>query len=146
VQLRDDDALGAVDDEGAQRRQQREVAEVDLLLDDVLRAALVADVLPDDQPQRRLERSRVRHVALHALLDVVLRLAERVPYELEGEVPVDVADREDLVEHALQADVLALLGGGVGLEQGLKRTKLHVEEIRHLHPGRQLGEGDDRFI
>ena len=37
VQLADDDALGAVDDEGAERREQRQLAEIDLLLDDVAR-------------------------------------------------------------------------------------------------------------
>ena len=38
VQLADDDALGAVDDEGAERGEQRQLAEIDLLLDDVARA------------------------------------------------------------------------------------------------------------
>ena len=37
VQLADDDALGAVDDEGAERREQRQLTEIDLLLDDVAR-------------------------------------------------------------------------------------------------------------
>src|SRR4029079_17249628 len=35
VQLADDDSLSAVDDEGAQRSEQRKLTEIDLLLDDV---------------------------------------------------------------------------------------------------------------
>ena len=51
----DDDALGAVDDEGAVVGHERDLAEVDLLLLDVadrLRAGLFVDV-PDDQADRR---------------------------------------------------------------------------------------------
>jgi hypothetical protein len=129
VQLRDDHPLRAVDDERAQGGQHRQVPEVHFLLDDVLGTALVAHVLPDDQSERRLQRSGVRHVALHALLHVVLGLAERVPYELQGEVSVDVRDREDLIEHPLQPHVLALARGRFGLQQGVERPQLHVEEI-----------------
>src|SRR5690606_27773633 len=96
--------------------------------------------------KRALEGRGIRHVALHALLDVVLRLPKGVAHELQREVPVYVADREDLVEDALQADVLTLLDGGFGLQQGLERANLHVEEIWHLHAGRELREIDDRFI
>ena len=146
VQLADDHPLGAVDDERAQRGEHGKVTEVDLLFDDVLGTALVAHVLPDHQPERRLERSRVRHVALHALLHVVLGLAQRVPYEFQGEVPVDVRDGEDLVEDALQPHVLALARGRVGLKKRVERPQLHVEEVGMVHPRRQLGERDDRFI
>ena len=116
VELRYDHALRAVDDERPQRGQHREVTEVDLLLDDVLGAALVAQVLPHDQAEGGLERGGIGHIPLHALLHVVLGLAERVPYELQGEVSVHVRDREDLVEDALEADVLALARGGIGLQ------------------------------
>ncbi len=57
VHLRDDDALGAVDDEGAVRRHERDVAHVDVLLLDVLdgaRARLLIDI-EHDQAQRHLQ-------------------------------------------------------------------------------------------
>jgi hypothetical protein len=53
VELRDDDPLGAVDDEGAVRREQRQLAQIDLLLQDVLRPPILVAVFPDDEPQRR---------------------------------------------------------------------------------------------
>ena len=58
VHLRDDDALGAVDDEGAVVGHERNVAHVDILLLDVLDrlgAGLLVDI-EHDQAQRHLER------------------------------------------------------------------------------------------
>ena len=80
VQLADDDALGAVDDERAVVGHQRDLAEVDLLLLDVadrLRPGLLVGV-PDDQAHDDLDRRGERHAALAALVDVVLGLVEGV--------------------------------------------------------------------
>ena len=76
VQLRDDDALGAVDDEGAVLGHQRDVAEVDLLLLDVADGldAGLGVLVPDHQADRHLQRHGVGHAALLALVDVVLQL------------------------------------------------------------------------
>ena len=87
VQLRDDDALGAVDDERAVVRHQRDIAEVDLLLLDVadgLHAGLGV-LVPHHEPDRDLERHGVGHAALLALVDVVLQLHP-------DRVAADVAD------------------------------------------------------
>ena len=79
VELADDDALGAVDDEGAGLRHQRDLAEVDLLLLDVADDALAAVAgVVDHQLRRHLDRRGEGHAALAALLDVVLRLLEVV--------------------------------------------------------------------
>src|SRR5690606_31961099 len=102
------DPFRAVDDERPEVRQEREVPEVDLLLQDVLRPPLTTlEILPHDEAERRLERRRVRHVPLDALLDRVLRLPERVAHVLERELLVHVRDREDLIEDTLQTDILA---------------------------------------
>ena len=77
VHLRDDDALGAVDDERAVVGHERDVAHVDILLLDVL-DGLGAGFLVDiehDEAQRHLERRRIGHAALAALVDVVFRRA-----------------------------------------------------------------------
>src|SRR5438067_1979067 len=87
VQLADDDALGAVDDEGPVLGHERDVAEVDLLLLDVadgLHAGL-GILVPDHEADRHLERHCVGHAALLALVDVVLQL------QADG-VAADVAD------------------------------------------------------
>ena len=81
VQLADDDALGAVDDEGAVLGHQRNVAEEDFLLLDVA-DGLVAGLrvfVEDGQPHRDLQRRAVSHAALFALGHVILQLqADRI--------------------------------------------------------------------
>jgi hypothetical protein len=76
VELADDDALGAVDDERPVVGHQRDVAEVDLLLLDVANRldARLRVLVPDDEPDRDLERHGVGHAPFLALVDVVLQL------------------------------------------------------------------------
>ncbi len=78
VHLRDDDALGAGDDEGAGAGHQGHVAHVDVLLLDVAdgaRTGLFVGV-PDDQAQRHFQRrGEVMPRCWHSL-DIVFRLFE----------------------------------------------------------------------
>ena len=118
VQLADDDALGAVDDERTGVRHQRDLAEVDLLLLDVADDALAAVAgVVDHQLRRHLDRRRERHAALAALVDVVLRLLEVVGDEDELARPVEVLDREDAAEDRLEPDLLALVRRDVRLQE-----------------------------
>ena len=110
VELADDDALGAVDDERAGLGHQRDLAEVDLLLLDVADDALAAVAgVVDHELRRHLDRRRERHAALAALVDVVLRLLEVVRDEHELARAVEVLDREDAAEDRLEPDLLPLV-------------------------------------
>src|SRR5512140_1798937 len=142
VQLTDDHALGAIDHEGPERREQGQLAEVDFLLDDVARALLSVHFLVDDELQRRLERSGVRHVTLDALADGILRLAERITNEFQRVVLVDVRYREEVLEYALETDVLTIVGRRIQLQQRLEGARLDVEEMGHFHPLVELAERD----
>ena len=105
MHLRDDDALGAVDDEGAVVGHERNVAHVDILLLDVLDrlgAGLFVDI-EHDQAQRHLERRGVGHAALAALVDVVFRRFEFVFHEFEHRGVGEVGNREYRLEDGLQA-------------------------------------------
>ena len=134
MHLGDDDPLGAVDDEGAVGRHQGHVAHEHVLLLDVL-DGLGAGVLvhvEHDQPQRHLEGRGVGHVALLALLDVVLRLLEVVAHELQHGRLVEVLDREHGLEDA--HDPLAVgrpLVEPRAQEQVVGRL-LDLDEVRHL--------------
>ena len=144
MQLADDDALCAVDDEGAQGREQGQLTEVNLFLDDVARPLHLAHHLVDHELERGLERRGIGHVALDALLDGVLRLAKGIAHELQREVLVDVRDGEQVLEDPLESDVLALVGGGIRLQQRFERARLDVEQMRHVLLGLELGEGNRR--
>ena len=144
VQLAHHDALGAVDHEGPQRGHDRQLAEVDFLLDDVLGPTVALDFLEDHQLQRGLEGGGIGHVALNALLDGVLGLAQRIAQEVQRILPVDVANREEVAEDALQRHVLARARDVIGHQQGLEGPRLDVEEVRHRHAALALRETDHR--
>ena len=124
-ELRDDDALGAVDDEGAELGHHREVAHEDRLLADL------AGVLVHE-PDRHRERSLVGQVLLAALLDGELRLAEDVVPELDRERAGVILDRRDVVDGLPEALV----------EEPLERGDLDVDQVRELEdvldPGKRL--------
>ena len=104
VQLADDHALGAVDDERAVLRHQRNVAEEDFLLFNVAdRAVAGLRVLVEDrQTHRDLERRGVGHAALFALGHVVLQLQANRVAALVAEVR-----RVGVVRAALCAEHIA---------------------------------------
>jgi hypothetical protein len=95
-ELRDDDALGAVDDEGAAVGHEREIAHEDLLL-------LHLTGLFVDEPDLDEERRLVGHVLFLALLYGVLGVAELVAAELDSQVSGEVLDRRDIRERLIEA-------------------------------------------
>src|ERR1700733_2706251 len=140
MQLRHDNALGAVHHEGAVAGHQRNFAEIDFLLLDVLdRAAAVLDV-PDDELNLDLQRRGVSHPTLMAFLDVVLGGAELVRDELERRGLVEILDREDRLEDRLQTHVRAVLGRDPDLEKIVIRALLNLDQIRNLDDLLDLAE------
>src|SRR5208283_2179438 len=140
MQLRHDDALGAVHHEGAVAGHQRNLAEINFLLLDVLdRAAAVLDV-PDDELNLDLERRRVGHAALMAFLDVVLGRAELVRDELERRRLVEILDRKDRLENRLQTHVGTVLGRDADLQKIVVRALLNLDQIRNLDDLLDLAE------
>ena len=144
VQLRHDDAFGAVDDERAARRHQGDVTEVDLLLLDVADrlGAGFGILVPNDQADRHPQRHRVGHTAALALLFVErpLPFADRILDELEGGGLPEVADRKDGAEDFLQAEFLPLVGGDPHLQKAIVGLPLHLDEVRQLDCSRDLAE------
>src|SRR5262249_30778661 len=94
-------------------------------------AAFWIDV-PDDELDRHFERRREGHTALVTLVDVVLRLAERVAHELERSRFVEILDREDRLEDTLETGVGTTLGGNVALEELVVRPLLNVDQIGNV--------------
>ncbi len=109
MELGDDDALGAVDDERAVLGHERNLAHVDLLLLHFLDGVLRRFLVHDDQADLGAQRGAVRQAALLAFDDVEGRRQQRKAHELEAGVARVARDREDRRERGLQAFVLALV-------------------------------------
>ena len=134
MHLRDDDALGAVDDEGAVRGHERHVAHVHVLLLDVLDRfglGLRIDV-EHDEAQRHLERRGVGHAPLAALVDVVFRRLVFVLDEFEMRGVGEVLDREHRLEHRLQALVWTSALRRIHQQELVIRGLLDLDQVRHL--------------
>ncbi len=140
VQLRDDDALGAVDDEGAVAGHERDLAHVDLLLLHFLHGRLGSLAVHDGEAHFRAQRGGEGEAALLALDHVEGRLAERVAHELQAGVARVAGDREDRGERRLQAHLAAVVTGDFGLQEFGVRVDLRGEEEGHVEDGRALGE------
>jgi hypothetical protein len=142
VQLRDDDPLRAVDDKGPGVGQQRQFAEVDLLLDDLLVPLLALDVLADPEAERGLHGRGEGEIPLLALVHRVLGLADGVGDELQGKEPPRVADGKDGAEDLLQTHVPPFLRRDLELQKVFKRPKLDVQQMGQIHDplGVQLGK------
>ena len=142
VQLRDDDTLGAVDDEGAVVGHERQLAEVDLLLAHVLDRLLGAGglLVEDDEAHLHAQRGGVGEPAQLALLDVEHRLAEPVADVLERSVAAVARDREDALEGSVQADRVAVVLRLVGLEELAIRVELDGQQVRRVENARLLAK------
>ena len=84
VQLRDDDALGAIDDEGAGVGHERQFAHVDFLLLDVLDGLVRRLAVVDHQAHGHAQWRTERHAARTALALVERGLAKTIADVLEG--------------------------------------------------------------
>ncbi len=144
VHLRDDDPLGAVDDEGALVGHERDIAHVDVLLLDVLDGPGAGFFFgfEHDQAQLDLQRRREGHVALDAFLNVVLGLFEFVRDVFEHRALVEILDREDGLEDRLDALVLAHARTDFALEELLVGGALNLDQVRHLH---SFGDAAERL-
>ena len=134
MHLRDDDALGAVDDEGAVVGHERDVAHVDVLLLDVLDrlGAGLFVYIEHDQAQRDLERRGIGHAALPALVDVVFGAFEFVLDEFKHRRVGEIGNREHRFEHRLQALVGAAARRLLHQQELVVGRLLNLNEVRHL--------------
>src|SRR5262249_54295120 len=85
--------------------------------------------------RRDLDGRRERHAALTALLDVVLGLVQVVRDEHELARSVEVPDRENALEHPLQADVRALSRRDLRLQKLGVTALLNVDQVGNVDYG-----------
>ena len=126
-ELRHDDALGAVDDEGALVGHLGEVPHEDRLLLDL------TGVLVDERGPHE-DRGRVRHVPFLALLDRELRpgaqvFVVRIEVELQVQGLGEVLDRRDVAERVREALIEEPLEG-LSLDGDQVREGKRLVEVR----------------
>ena len=120
VKLGDDDALGAVDDEGAAVGDHRDFAHQDFF---VLEGALLTEA------ELEHHRDRVGRAFADALEFGLLGQHQAVLEVLETEVAVVALHRESFAEDGVQADVLAGGRGLVQLQEIIEREDLVLDQV-----------------
>jgi hypothetical protein len=133
VELGDDDALGAVDDEGAALRHHRDLAHVDfLVLDEVLFA----------EAELHIERHRVGDAVTQALDLGALGVAQGVGDVFERQPAVVGLDGEDLAENRLEALGLALFFRHALLQEIQIGGDLDLNQVGRLNDFAEFAEVD----
>ncbi len=126
MKLADDHPFRTIHDEGAVFGHQRDLTEIDLLLLDVPNGfgLRIPFRIENNQSDYDLQRSRIGHSLLNALLHVVPDITDPVTYELERTFSTEIGNGEDAVEGAPQSIVtpfvridllLKKLSVGIGL-------------------------------
>ena len=131
LELVDDDALGAVDDERALLGHQRHGAEIDDLLLDVADGAvfrLLVHVV-DDEADLDAKGRLVGEALGDALGNVVFWLADLVADIFKRGGSIEVLDGKDRAEHTLKPGVLAAGRRNVLLQKELVGVDLQVEQM-----------------
>ena len=140
VQLGDDDALGAVDDEGAVVGHERDLAHVDLLLLDVLDRLGRGLAVVDHQAHGHTQRRAVGQAAIAAFALVERRVAQLVAHVFQGGVAAVAGDREHRLQRGMQATVGALGGVDVLLQELAVGIDLDGEQEGHFEDRPALAE------
>ena len=123
MELRNDNALRAIDHKRAGRRHQRDFAHIHLLL---LRALLFLEL------EGHVKRRGIRQTVAHALTQRLLGLGDFVAVEIQRYLFIVAGDRENLAEHRLKTRDLALADRHTLLQEFLVRIRLQFDEIWRL--------------
>ena len=142
MQLRDDDPLGAVDDERAILGHERQLAQVDFLLAHVLDGLLRAARFLVEHHETHLDaqRRRVGEAAQLAFLDVEHRLTQPVAHVLERRVAGVAGDRKHAIEGRVQADLVAARLGRIRLQEAPVGIELNRQQIWRAEDARTLAK------
>src|ERR1700723_155791 len=139
-QLRHDDALRAVDDDGAVIGHGRHVAQVDFLFAHVLDRLLGAAgfLIEHHEAHFHAQRGRVGQTTQLAFLDVEHRLAQAVTHVLERGVPGIAGNGEHAVEGGVQPDFIAFGFRSIRLQESPVRIQLDRQQVRRAEDARTL--------
>ena len=109
VQLTDDYAFGAVDDERPLFGHQWKLAEKDRLLDHIFNWVFFTFLVSGYQSQNRSQWCGESHSALSAFFLTVTRITDGIVHVFKGVDAVGIAYREDASEYQMEASVFPLV-------------------------------------
>ena len=139
VELRDDDALRTIYDEGPSIRHVGDVAQEDILN---RRVKVLVVGIRTGELELCLEGHTIGQPTAKAFLNGVLRRIDIVVEEFEDEVIARIGNREVLVEDAVESFALTRLGSCVQLEEVAEGLQLDLEEVWELQGVLDRGEVD----
>ena len=134
VHLGYDNTLCTVHNKGTVWRHQGHVAHEHVLFFDVFhrfRTGVFIHI-KYDEAQRHLQRRAVGHVALLTFLDIVFGFFELVLDVFKHRRLVEVLDRENRLEHALDAVTVCRCFRIAGAQEQIIRGFLNLDQVRHL--------------
>ena len=117
MQLRNDYALCAIDDEGAALGHHGNFTHVDFLLLDILDGLRCRFFVKEDQSHSDAQRNGIGDAAQLALFHIECRLAEIVAYVFEYGLPGVTDNREHRLERSVQTLIESFLRRDIGLSK-----------------------------
>jgi hypothetical protein len=131
VELRNDNTLSSVDDEGSALGHERDLTEVnDVLFEGAkVTSAGLWVYIPKDELDGDTKWSCPRHSTVATLVLVVLRSSEVVRYKLKGCGIIVITNWEDRFEDLLKTYFFSLLWFYIGLKEPLVRALLNSYQI-----------------
>ena len=132
MQLVDNDAFAAVDNEGGILCHQRHFAEIDIGLADIndMRFVVFGVLFTDDEPETRGEGDLIVHPAGETFVKRPFRFTEPILHEFEARHLVEIGDRKNFLEDSLQAAIGAALRMRIALQEVCVGTLLCLNQIR----------------
>ena len=127
VELRNDDALGTVDHEGALLGHIRNRAEI-YILDRGVKILMVG--IGAIEFQLRLERDTIGETSLETFGNGISRWVDIVVEKLQYEIVASVGNGEIFRKHFVEALVFPEFGWSVQLQEVFERLQLDLEEVR----------------
>ena len=132
VQLGNDNAFSAIDDERTVFSHDREFANKDVVLDFFLELAIFAIFLENLEGKGSVKLHGIRETALTAFRDAVLRDTEIIAFVIKGVKTLDVGNGENILEHAFQPNLKTFFLRNFLLEELLVRSLLDFDQVREF--------------
>ena len=141
MKLRNNDALGTINDEGTVVGHERNLAHVNVLLFDVLNGLRARLFIINDETNLDAECAGIRCATQYAFVNVKYGGAQRVIHVLQSRASTVTDNGKNGPERCVQTVVAALIYRGVRLSElpvGIQLDGQQIGDIHHLRHGAKI--------